>query len=166
MGTEHPVRTDEGGGARRLYLFAIGILVLVPVLFIAWSALGIREVGPIDPVLAARMALGESLPRWAQDLMMLSSLLLATGAALVLRRRGAMAQALRTAERSLEESKARLHPVLDQMPAVLWSTDRDLRFVTSQGAGLRDLGLVPGKVVGSTLYEYFGTDDPAFPPIA
>ncbi len=61
------------------------------------------------------------------------------------------------------EGQARL--VAEQVPAVLWSTDADLRFTSSLGAGLAALGLVPGQVVGMALSEYFLTDDPDFPAI-
>jgi len=53
-----------------------------------------------------------------------------------------------------------------QLPALLWTTDMDLRFTSSDGMGLGALGLSPGEVIGRTLYDYFGTTDPAFPPIA
>ncbi|MGC1936617.1 MAG: ATP-binding protein, partial [Candidatus Acidiferrales bacterium] len=49
---------------------------------------------------------------------------------------------------------------------VLWTTDRDLRFTSSVGAGLMRLGLKPQEVVGKTLYEFFRTDDRTLLPIA
>jgi two-component system cell cycle sensor histidine kinase/response regulator CckA len=64
------------------------------------------------------------------------------------------------------EGLGRLIGRIEQLPAVLWSTDTALRFTTSAGRGLAALGLRPGQVVGQTLYEYFGTPDPRFPPIA
>lgn len=70
------------------------------------------------------------------------------------------------AERALRESESRLRMVVRQMPAVVWTVDRDLNFVSSLGAGLEALGLSPGEVAGKSLYEYFGTDDPEFRPIA
>lgn len=70
------------------------------------------------------------------------------------------------AEESLRDREARLRLLVEQMPAVLWSTDRELRFTSSQGAKLAALGLRPGEVVGRTLWEYFRTEDPDFPPIA
>jgi two-component system cell cycle sensor histidine kinase/response regulator CckA len=53
-----------------------------------------------------------------------------------------------------------------QLPAVIWTTDRQLRFTSSFGRGLADLGLRPGQLVGWSLFDYFQTDDPDFPPIA
>jgi PAS domain S-box-containing protein len=63
------------------------------------------------------------------------------------------------AESALWESDQRLELVVNQVPAVLWSTDQDLRFTLSVGAGLAGLGLRPNEVVGTTLYEFFGTED-------
>jgi len=51
-------------------------------------------------------------------------------------------------------------------PAVIWTTDAELRFTASFGRGLAQLGLEPGEVCGHSLFEYFHTSDPAFPPIA
>ncbi len=69
-------------------------------------------------------------------------------------------------ERSLRDKDARLRLMVSQLPAVVWTVDRDLRFTSSAGAGLKALGLGPGEVVGMTLYEYFNTQDPEFLPIA
>jgi PAS domain S-box-containing protein len=69
------------------------------------------------------------------------------------------------AERALRERDTRLQLLMEQTPAVLWTTDRELRFTSSVGAGLRALGLSPHRVVGMTLQEYFQTEDPNFEPI-
>ncbi|MEP7187675.1 MAG: PAS domain S-box protein [Roseiflexaceae bacterium] len=63
----------------------------------------------------------------------------------------------------LVEEQQRL--LLDQIPCLLWTTDRDLRFTSSVGAGPRELGLRPGFVVGMSLFEFFQTDDPSALPI-
>jgi PAS domain S-box-containing protein len=73
---------------------------------------------------------------------------------------------LRRSQAALRESQTRLSMIIDQMPAVLWSTDRELRFTSSSGKGLEALGRAPDEVVGQSLFEYFGTDDPEFLPIA
>ncbi|MGH7214066.1 MAG: HWE histidine kinase domain-containing protein, partial [Tepidisphaeraceae bacterium] len=62
----------------------------------------------------------------------------------------------------LPETDERLRLVLGQMPAILWTTDLEMRFTSSTGAGLTKLGLVPNQVVGQSLHEFFGTDDPDF----
>ncbi len=63
----------------------------------------------------------------------------------------------------IDPEQARL--LLEQLPAIVWSTDRELRLTTSLGAGLSVLGLVPNQVLGMSLFEYFGTQDRDFPPI-
>ena len=56
--------------------------------------------------------------------------------------------------------------VAEQLPAVLWTLDADLRVTSSIGAGLGTLGLRPHQLVGLTLFEVFRTDDPEHPSIA
>jgi PAS domain S-box-containing protein len=60
----------------------------------------------------------------------------------------------RLAEEALWDSERRLRLLVEQMPAVLWSVDTDLRFTLSLGAGLAALGLRPNQVVGTTLHEF------------
>jgi PAS domain S-box-containing protein len=69
-------------------------------------------------------------------------------------------------EAQLADRDRRLGILVQQMPAVLWTVDRSLRFTSSVGAGLERLGLRPGQVVGTSLYDYFGTQDPEYPPLA
>lgn len=72
----------------------------------------------------------------------------------------------RQIEKLLAEREARLRALLRQLPAIVWTVDRNLVFTSSAGSGLAALGLEPGQVVGMTLFEYFGTDDPDHPAIA
>ncbi len=69
-------------------------------------------------------------------------------------------------EAALQESNSRLQLLLEQMPAILWSTDTFLKITYSAGAGLSGLNLAPNQTVGMSLFEYFRTDDPEFPHIA
>ncbi len=69
-------------------------------------------------------------------------------------------------ERRLEERERHLSFIASQMPGVVWTTDTELRFTSSMGAGLGDLGLEPNQVVGLGLAEFFGTSDPDFETIA
>jgi PAS domain S-box-containing protein len=75
-----------------------------------------------------------------------------------------------TARRQLEEDLVQSamtgRLVLEQVPAVQWAVDRELRFTLSMGAGLRDLGRRAGEVVGKSLFEFFQTTDPEHLPIA
>jgi PAS domain S-box-containing protein len=68
--------------------------------------------------------------------------------------------------RQLHQSEAELRLMTEQAPAVLWTTDTDLRFTLSVGAGLKTLGLQRNQVRGTTLFEYFSTNDEYFLPIA
>jgi diguanylate cyclase (GGDEF)-like protein/PAS domain S-box-containing protein len=72
----------------------------------------------------------------------------------------------RQAEDALHESEARLRLVIDQVPAVLWSTDRELRFTMLLGAGLKSLDLAAEQAIGQHLSTYFQTVDPDFPVLA
>jgi PAS domain-containing protein len=48
-----------------------------------------------------------------------------------------------------------LRLLVDQFPAVFWTTDADLRFTSSLGAGLASLGLGPNQLVGMTVADFF-----------
>jgi PAS domain S-box-containing protein len=63
--------------------------------------------------------------------------------------------ARRSAE-ALHESETRLRLAIEQLPAVLWTTDEALRFTSSTGSGLAAIGLRPNQVVGMTIAEYMG----------
>lgn len=50
--------------------------------------------------------------------------------------------------------------VLSQMPAMVWTVDNNLIITSSEGSGLKNIGVKPGELVGTHLYDYLGTDDP------
>ena len=77
-----------------------------------------------------------------------------------------MLEDLQRTELDRHEGRTRLGVMVEKMPAVLWTTDTELRFTSSVGAGLEALNLKPNQVVGMPLSEYFRTDDPAFVAIA
>jgi PAS domain S-box-containing protein len=58
---------------------------------------------------------------------------------------------------ALRESETRLRVAIQQVPAVLWTTDEQLRFTSSLGAGLSALGLAPNQVAGLSVEQYLGT---------
>jgi PAS domain S-box-containing protein len=41
--------------------------------------------------------------------------------------------------------------LVEQVPAILWTTDKDLTFVSARGRGLRDLKLTPEDLIGRTV---------------
>ncbi len=67
------------------------------------------------------------------------------------------------AERALLEERTRLDQIIDQVPASLWTVDRDRRFTWGGGGGMV---VASATIVGKTLFEFFGTDDPTHPSIA
>jgi PAS domain S-box-containing protein len=77
-----------------------------------------------------------------------------------------MLEDLQRAETDRDHGRARLAMIIEKMPAVLWTTDKDLRFTSSIGAGLEHIGLRPNQTVGMTIQKYFRNDDPGFPPVA
>jgi PAS domain S-box-containing protein len=77
-----------------------------------------------------------------------------------------MLDELEKSQEKAADQSARLQIMVERMPAVLWTTDADLKFVISMGAGLQELGQQTNEVSGRSLYDYFGTRDPQYPPIA
>ena len=59
-----------------------------------------------------------------------------------------------------------LRQMLQEMPAVLWTTDCDLRFTSLFGAGLARLRVRREEVVGITLPELLASEGPDAPAIA
>jgi PAS domain S-box-containing protein len=92
---------------------------------------------------------------------------LAGGTAILmhLHQRRAQAEAEKIFEARFQKD-AYLRLMVKQLPAILWATDTELRITTSAGTGLAALRLQPGQIDGLTVYEYLGTDDPNFMPIA
>src|SRR5436309_14447978 len=64
---------------------------------------------------------------------------------------------------ALKEIDFRL--LLEQLPAIVWATDRDLCFHYARGAGLVALWLGADEVVGLSLSDYLGTRDPDDPTL-
>ncbi len=62
-------------------------------------------------------------------------------------------------EEVLRSREAELRVLVNQVPAVLWTTDRQLRFTSSKGSGLKELGLQPDQVIGASLSEFLAGSD-------
>lgn len=60
----------------------------------------------------------------------------------------------------------RFQLLVDHMPAFIYTTDRQLTFTSSVGAGLAKLSLAPGQVVGMNLLDIWGVRDPSYEPLA
>ena len=71
-----------------------------------------------------------------------------------------------TPSRQADETAHRFEAILAQVPAVVWTTDTGLVFTSSSGSGLESLGFVQDQVVGTSLYDFFETEDDEFPAIA
>jgi PAS domain S-box-containing protein len=76
-----------------------------------------------------------------------------------------MLEDLEKAQTEQHQGRTRLGVMIEKMPAVLWTTDTELRFTSSMGAALELLGLRSNELTGKTLFEYFQTKDPEFSPI-
>ena len=50
--------------------------------------------------------------------------------------------------------------LLDQVPALLWTTDGRLRFTSALGRGLLALGLGPNQIVGASVSDFLEPHDP------
>ena len=70
------------------------------------------------------------------------------------------------ADLASRERELRLRMLLEQLPAMLWTTDKDLVITSSAGSGLKAIGLEQGQLVGVSLFEYLKSDDPDYHPIA
>ena len=77
-----------------------------------------------------------------------------------------MLDALEKSQLEAAAQSARLRIMVERMPAVLWTTDTELKFGISMGAGLQNLGHQTDEVSGTSLYDYFGTHDREYAPIA
>jgi PAS domain S-box-containing protein len=72
----------------------------------------------------------------------------------------------RVAEVTLTETETRLRLIFDQLPAIAWTVDRELRFTSGIGRALAPLGLSPDKtLMNVSVHDYFQTRDPDHPAI-
>src|SRR6266436_1548660 len=75
----------------------------------------------------------------------------------------ARAEGLQTQSPTSDEQ---LHLLAEQMPAIFWTTDRNLRITSNCGAGFGPSQVKAGDWVGRTLYDYLKCQDPHAAPIA
>jgi PAS domain S-box-containing protein len=67
---------------------------------------------------------------------------------------------------ALHESEAYLPLILEQLPAIVWTTDSELRYTSAWGSGLGAIGMHPEQLVGMSLYDYPQTDENVLADIA
>jgi len=60
------------------------------------------------------------------------------------------------AEKTAKDLAQKYRLISEQLPCSIWSTDRNLRYTSSAGAGLAMVGLKPGQLIGKTLCEFYG----------
>jgi PAS domain-containing protein len=65
-------------------------------------------------------------------------------------------------ERRLEPATTRAdgRELLDQFPALVWATDDELTFTVALGRELRELGLGPNQIVGTSVSDFLQPLDP------
>jgi diguanylate cyclase (GGDEF)-like protein/PAS domain S-box-containing protein len=66
----------------------------------------------------------------------------------------------------VEGADGQLRSLVEQMPAILWTTDQNLRITSNWGAGFGASRIRPGDLVGRTLYDYLKCQDPHAAPIS
>lgn len=57
------------------------------------------------------------------------------------------------------ENEARLRIIMEQIPAILWTTDCDNQYTSIVGAGLNQLGIQPNETVGKAIYDFHKSQD-------
>lgn len=64
------------------------------------------------------------------------------------------------AEAALRASEERLRLLVEKMPAILWTTDNDLKFTSAVGAAMKSLNLTSAQLIGVAVPNYFQTPEP------
>jgi PAS domain S-box-containing protein len=83
---------------------------------------------------------------------------------------GAMALLVRDVTRArrvrdeLRAKEAHLRLIVEQMPAILWTTNDQLQITSTIGAGLAALSIPPTEVIGASMLETLGKSDPECTP--
>ncbi len=78
----------------------------------------------------------------------------------------ALAIQRKVADDALRGREMRLRLLLAQLPAILWTTDLELRYTSTDGSGLATFGLEPRDGIGKSIHDLFGSDERALPAIS
>ncbi|GIW79337.1 MAG: hypothetical protein KatS3mg105_1144 [Gemmatales bacterium] len=105
-----------------------------------------------------RICCQDGAERWLHDSVMVTSS--DNGASLLLDGIISDITERKLADEALRQSESRLRLLIEQTPAILWTTDTELRITSSVGAGLAKIGYRPNETVGMPLYEIMQTNDP------
>ncbi|MCA9021097.1 MAG: PAS domain S-box protein, partial [Planctomycetaceae bacterium] len=57
------------------------------------------------------------------------------------------------------QNEARLRIIMDQIPAILWTTDCENQYTSIVGAGLNQLGIQPDETVGKAIYDFYKSQE-------
>jgi len=57
------------------------------------------------------------------------------------------------------QNEARLRIIMEQIPAILWTTDLQNNYTSIVGAGLGQLGIQPDEAVGKPIYEFHESEE-------
>jgi PAS domain S-box-containing protein len=72
----------------------------------------------------------------------------------------------RRARDELRAKEAHLRLIVEQMPAILWTTNSQLHITSTVGAGLAALNLKPAELIGMSMSETIGRGDPDSTPVS
>jgi PAS domain S-box-containing protein len=73
---------------------------------------------------------------------------------------------MKQAQWNLRNRDAQLNLIADQVQAVFWALDTELKFTMTHGAGLKRLGLTPDQLLGTSLNDYLGINNADSTPSA
>jgi PAS domain S-box-containing protein len=69
------------------------------------------------------------------------------------------------AENALIESEQKFKSAMNQIPGIIWTTDRELIITQILGQGLKHLAFSADEMLGMPLQKFYGTDNPYYYPI-
>jgi PAS domain S-box-containing protein len=171
---QHDVVSDPLGFAQRIRDHTYDV-ILCDYNLSGWTGLDalaeLKRSGLGTPFILVSGSLGEDravecIKQGATDYVLkdrLSRLPLAIGRALEAREQEENQKRI---AQELWASESKLGMVLNQLPAIVWTTDPELRMLSMAGAGLAHLERSKWGDLGRTLYEVLGTSDSHSPPIA
>ena len=76
-----------------------------------------------------------------------------------------MLEDLERSQKERHEGQTRLEMMASRLPGMMWTTNTELRTTFTIGAAYELLGLRASDRVGKSLYSFFQTRDPDYPPI-